>query len=205
MSLFSKAADSTGQPQPILEAPADHAFSPYSWSRDGQHLIISNLGSDSTEIGIVSMDGEPELEPLLAEPFRMSDPSLSPDGRWIVYRSREPGFSGIVVRPFPDVENGKALISRAEFVSDPLWSPDSREIFYLSDSRMMSVQVRTEPTFSHGAPEPLFRGVYQCCVGTSYDVSADGRFLMLKYTEEFASATFVQNWTEELTRLVPTE
>ena len=110
-------------------------------------------------------------------------------------------FAETVVRPFPDVENGKALISRSEFVSDPLWSPDGREIFYLSELRMMSVQVRTEPTFSHGTPEPLFGGLYQCCVGMSYDVAADGRFLMLKYTADFSTATFVQDWTEELKRL----
>ena len=68
---------------------------------------------------------------------------------------------------------------------------DGREIFYLSELRMMSVQVRTEPTFSHGTPEPLFGGLYQCCVGMSYDVAADGRFLMLKYTADFSTATFV--------------
>ena len=114
-------------------------------------------------------------------------------------------FSGITVRPFPDVENGRSLISREGFVGDPVWSPSGNEIFYRNGSRMMSVQVRTEPTFSYGAPESLFQGPYMCCTGVPYDVAADGRFLMLKYAEAVAPVIFVQNWTEELKRLVPTE
>ena len=203
-SLFSKAADSTGQSQRILEAPADHQFLPYAWSDSGRRLVINEQGDGNADVGVVSMDPEPALEPLLAEPFAEVEPSLSPDGRWIVYRSLEPGFSGIVVRPFPDVENGKWLISSEAFVEDPLWSPNGGEIFYISSGRMMSVRVRTQPAFSHDDPEPLFQGRYLCCIGVPYDVAADGRFLMLKRGGLFAPMIFVENWTEELKRVVPT-
>ena len=75
----------------------------------------------------------------------------------------------------------------------------------------------TEPTFSPGNPRPLFEGPYR--TGNSarpwpWDISSDGgRFLMIKEDssppDEEPSAPsqiiVVQNWTEELKRLVPTE
>ena len=78
---------------------------------------------------------------------------------------------------------------------------------------MMVVPVETEPTFSHGNPTLLFEGPYGSSTGfrfPSWDVSSDGqRLLMLKESPASARAThdtglvLVQNWFEELTRLVP--
>ena len=79
---------------------------------------------------------------------------------------------------------------------------------------MMAVSIDPVPTFKPGSPVALFRGPYH--VGGEfrrpYDVAPDGqRFLMLK---EAASANtpvgqpntvIVQNWFEELTRLVQTD
>ena len=69
---------------------------------------------------------------------------------------------------------------------------------------MMAVPVKLEPTFEPGMAVPLFdtnvAGTY------SYDVTADGRFLVNTISDEDSSTpiTVVVNWTEELKRLVPT-
>jgi len=74
---------------------------------------------------------------------------------------------------------------------------------------MMAVEITTQPSFSVGKPRMLFQGSYVTTLGTYpfYDVSSDGeRFLMLKPTERITSLTqivVVQNWFEELKRLVP--
>jgi hypothetical protein len=76
----------------------------------------------------------------------------------------------------------------------------------------MSVAVTTQPAFDAGRPRLLFEGPYLASVfplvGVAYDVSPDGqRFLMVKEVEQSPSATqivVVQNWFEELKRLVPT-
>ena len=77
---------------------------------------------------------------------------------------------------------------------------------------MMVVTVTTEPTLRVSRPEVLFEGRYmQDPNGAlNYDVSADGkRFLMLSEPEVAASppATLivVENWHEELKRLVPVD
>ena len=78
---------------------------------------------------------------------------------------------------------------------------------------MMVVTVTTEPTFRVSRPEVLFDGRYSRRAFLNYDVSSDGqRFVMISVRhdgdpEASASTTLVlvQNWFEELKRLMPTE
>jgi hypothetical protein len=82
---------------------------------------------------------------------------------------------------------------------------------------LMRVPVKTGSTFERGTPEKVFDAPYLertpgAPLGRMYDVSADGqRFLMIKETrgadEDPPSARIilVQNWFEELKRLVPTK
>ena len=80
---------------------------------------------------------------------------------------------------------------------------------------MLAVQMSFEPTISAGVAEVLFDGPYVPSVGGDrpYHLTPDGkRFLIVKaagQTDDIAPARtqiiLVQNWFEELTRLVPTE
>ena len=98
---------------------------------------------------------------------------------------------------------------------DPVWSRDGRELFYLNGTQMMAVDIETDPTFRPGTPTPLFDGGFVTGdIGRLpvYDVTADGqRFLMVQITASTdseavpASLIVVQNWFEELRRLVPVD
>jgi hypothetical protein len=80
---------------------------------------------------------------------------------------------------------------------------------------MMSVSVRTGATFSSAAPVKLFDASPYFIGGQvnpffGYDVSKDGRFLMIKpmggVTSEASTTTnieVVQNWFEDVKRLLP--
>ncbi len=63
----------------------------------------------------------------------------------------------------------------------------------------------------HGAPQALFQGRYDIHPLRNYDVARDGRFLMVKdaspvdRVSERQQLALVQNWFEELRRLVPTD
>ena len=59
--------------------------------------------------------------------------------------------------PKPDV---KYLVSDEKGGAQPVWSPDGRELFYLSGDKMMVAAVQTEPSFSVGKPRLLFEGSY---------------------------------------------
>ena len=78
---------------------------------------------------------------------------------------------------------------------------------------MMVVTVTTEPTVRVSRPEVLFEGQYgPAGLVLNYDVSADGqRFVMIADEQEGdgeaapsnATLILVENWFEELKRLVP--
>jgi serine/threonine-protein kinase len=180
------------------------------------------LAPFSTDIGMLSMEGNRERTPLLQEKHFELQPQVSPDGRWMAYQSDESGRGEIYVRPFPEVNKGRWQVS-THGGNSPLWSPDGRELFYRSNDATMAVAVETDPTFNPGNPEVLFRGNYFSgnilqIVMTHWDIHPDGeRFLMIKPqgaagedsapgdapAQVFRNIHVVLNWFEELKELAP--
>ena len=205
--LYQMAADGTGEVKQLTETT--ESLYPSSISPDGK-LLVYRVGATAFDLGLLSLEGEGAPEPLLDSEFGERNGEISPDGRWLAYQSDESGEDRIYVKPFPDVDRGRHLIS-AGGGSEPLWSPDGTELFYRSGDRLMAVPVRTEPAFEAGSPEVLFTGSYAFQIGRDYDISPDGqRFLMIKLAEttegrERSHVVLVQNWFEELKRLVPVD
>ena len=168
--------------------------------------------ADGSFQGVLTVEGEPNSDVLLDAEFGEQRPAVSPDGRWLAYESNESGPFEIYVRPFPNVDDGKWPIS-TDGGREPQWSPDGRELFYLAPGNLMVAQIETDPTFSWSTPESVFSRsgyVTQLTTAHRYDISPDGRFLMLKPPtaetidgEGSPELIFVQNWFEELKRLVP--
>ena len=72
---------------------------------------------------------------------------------------------------------------------------------------MMAVKIETQPEFRPQPPEVLFEESYLRQNRPSYDVAADGRFLMIKGFDSDSDLNQIHvilNWFEELKRLVPT-
>jgi len=199
-NLFWKAADGTGQVERLTTSPNNQ--SAYSFSPDGKRLVFSDFAT--RDLQVLSMEGERTSQPLFQSQFAENDGMISPDGHWITYESNESGRRQIYVRPFPNVEEGKWQISR-DGGDTPVWGPNGRELFYRNGEAMMVVGIKTEPTFTAGSPVVLFTGRYTDPSGVNYDISPDGqRFLMIKQEEGPGQINVVQNWFEELRRLVPT-
>ncbi len=218
LGVYWKAADGTGQDEP-LNAKLDRTFNPFSLSSDGKILAGQETQDSQTfDIGILSMEGDHERQPLLQQPYLELQPKISPDGRWIAYASTESGRHEIYVRSFPDVNKGRWQVSTSGGDS-PLWSPDGRELFFRSNDAAMAVSVTTEPSFNIvGTPKMLFRGTYVSALpgpdGTPWDIHPDGkRFLMMKPPVSTGAApaaaagpqkiNIVLNWFEELKQRVP--
>jgi hypothetical protein len=75
---------------------------------------------------------------------------------------------------------------------------------------MRAVAVTTAPTFVASKPRRLFEGRYgAAAVVRPYDVSPDGRFLMVTQKDRapvfVSQMILVQNWLEELKARVPTK
>jgi hypothetical protein len=89
---------------------------------------------------------------------------------------------------------------------EPVWSRNGRELFYRSGSRLLAVSVQAGQEFQFSKPTVLFDGQFEFTRAgnqpPSYDVAADGRFLLLKLPAAVESQpiTVVVNWAAELER-----
>ena len=212
LGLFQKPADTPGDAERLVTRGNNTGFvQPTSWADEGRTLVFWEVEASSGDIGLISMEGDRATEPLLATEFSEAAPAVSPDGGWIAYNSNETGQREVYVQRFPTL-GGKQTIS-TDGGRQPLWSPDGRELFYRAPGGMMRVPVETEQTFTAGTPEVLFETQYYTFLGTrTYDIHPDGhRFLMVKdaaRTDESGTPAqsqivLVENWYEELKRLVP--
>jgi serine/threonine-protein kinase len=209
--LLWKAADGTGEVEALAENPG---HKPQAFSPDGTALVFQDQDTTSPgyDLGVLSLEGERISTLLLEDEFTLFNAALSPDGRWMAYSSDESGQREVYVRPFPDVNGGRWQVSSGGGLW-PLWNPDGRELFYVGSEGMMAVPIETEPTFTQGTVSLLFdlSPYPRPRRNRRIDISPEGdRFLMLKAgggldeTAETTSIIVVQNWFEELKRLVPT-
>ena len=93
-----------------------------------------------------------------------------------------------------------------------MWSRAGRELFYQAGQSFWAVPVETEGNFGHETTElPIRKASFFQSAGLTYDVSPNSEhFLMVKLsatTEEGSQSdvVIVENWFEELKRLVPTD
>ena len=177
----------------------DSFATPYDASSDGRNVIFTRTRS-SLDIGVVGTHPGDTPQILLSSEHEERNPAFSPDGRWFVYSSSEPGQYEIFVRRLPTTDERWAISSGGGLLA--MWSRDGKEIFYVGlDGRMMVVPVSTAGgTFTSGAPQPLFQtSVRLNSASRQYAVSADGqRFLMVKPTRDFDSELFrvLLNWKQ---------
>jgi Tol biopolymer transport system component len=186
----------------LASKPSTGAFlHPYAWS---QNLLACTVLGDLTkeDIWVVDTDGEQKPKPVLSTEHREYNPTFSPDGRWLAYVSDESGQSEIYLREYPNVRNRWPVTTRG--ATNPVWSRDGRELYYISDSNMMAVKVTSEPVFPIGKPHQLFELPNMIVsrgrrLVRNYDVSDDGRFLMVKRCDDAKDQLIVvHNWFEEL-------
>jgi len=132
-------------------------------------------------------------------------------GRWLAYESSESGREEIYVRPFPDANSGRWQLSTGGGDA-PLWARSGKELFYRApDGAVLGVvvEVTGRTNFRASTPAKLVEGRYLASAGRMYDVSPNGqRFLMIKRVATDTTSVpreivVVQNWLEELKRLVP--
>ena len=211
-SIFARPSDGTGTVQQLTHGTV--AQFPSTVTPDGSALIYREHASttDGTmaDLLIVPLRGERRPRPLVRTPFAEVNAEVSPDGRWLAYQSNESGRDEIFVRPFPNVDAGKWLVSTSGG-TQPLWSRDGRELFFESAGGLMRVALRAGAAFAVDTPTRLIDGPPSYGTrGRMYDVSPDGkRFLMIKAVAGEDGAppparlVLVQNWFEDLKRLVP--
>ena len=207
--VFEQRADGLGTPRQITSGIPSF---PFAATRDGSLVIVREYPPDGGwDIGQVPMQ-KPEAR-LTVERTKAveGNPALSPDGRWLAYQSNKTGRNEIYVRPFPVSGQGEIAIT-AEGATRPVWARDGSELYYWTAGRrsvaIKATRVTRGPPSAWGAPTVVVEGPYVTAgFDTDYDIW-NGRFLLMKDHAESASRAtrdivVVQNWHEDVRRLVP--
>ena len=124
--------------------------------------------------------------------------SLSPDGRWLAYTSESTGRTEIWVRPFPGP--GPAVRVSSNGGTEPVWARNGKELYYIEGGGLMAVAVDAGATFNFKPAMRLFESAYgRSDQAPSYDVTPDGRFVMIKSDNSGQKPiSVILNWQERL-------
>jgi serine/threonine-protein kinase len=212
--LFWQRADGSGSAERLTTPEKGVAQVADSASRTENVITVSD---SSGAIWVLSLDDR-KLKLLIPKPpiGAVFDAVFSPDGHWLAYNSvtEKNGGPQIYLQRFPPTES-PYKVTRTGANVFPLWSPDGKEIFYLSAegaiARINSVDVRTQPSVEFGKPVSLPIEVTNPRGGRrSYDIFPNGSQFIATLTQDEAQSgdrpsqiNTVQNWFSELKKLVP--
>jgi Tol biopolymer transport system component len=180
-----KAADGSGSEEELFVTDSHRHLG--GWA-DGRTLLTDTATPNGSDLRTVTVGEKGSDTVYLETTFSEQHPWLSPDARWVAYTSNQSGRSEVYVQAFPG-SSGRSQVS-TDGGTEPVWARSGRELFYRVGDRMMAVAVESRSTFKAAAPRVLFTGRYASVAWgeANYDVSPDGRFLMLRSEAELQRA-----------------
>ena len=196
--VYRRAADGTGKEELLFRYTPGAFVGLSDISPDGKFLVCDSGGVILlVPLGVSDLAARQPVD-YMRDEFQNGTGRLSPDGRFIAYRSDEakPERFEIYVRPFaadkPPLDDKKWQVSKdgvfgtSIFFDTPMlhWRGDGKEIFFrgqeldTNDLVMMAAEVETAPAFRVRAPKVLFRlpGPVEGSLGA---VSRDGQRFVL--------------------------
>jgi eukaryotic-like serine/threonine-protein kinase len=197
--MFRRPADASGDEESVFAVGRD--VSPADLSPDGKTVLMS----ESAEEQNFSIWALPLAEP--RKPRKIIEDghyaaSFSPDGRYVVYDSRESGQSQVYVVPFGDRKGRWQVSSTSGAI--PRWSKDGKEIDYVESANgvfsIVAVPVKEQgDQLQFGSPQTLV-GNMNAATFPTFDVSPDGKKILLPRLSQQGnqSVTLVTNFTEGL-------
>ena len=187
VGIYQRAADGSTAEELVLNAAEQRTAFPADWSADGRFLLYWSRGAKTrVDTWLLPLSGDRKPIPLLASEYEETGSQLSPDARWVAYRSDVSGTYEIYLQSVnADGTPGQQKIRVTENGgTQPRFRGDGRELFYLAnDGKMMAVALEREgETLRTSAPRALFQtNILPAGAAASfeYDVTADGqRFLI---------------------------
>ncbi len=206
--LFRQRADGAGTPMQITTGSLKQVYASggeYPGSVLSETSVLYAVtGTDSD--GIKRLDLTTGESQMLVPGGR--GPRLSPNGRWLAYRTSESGISEIYVSPYPDVSAARWQISTGGS-SMPRWSRDGTELYYRglgsNRSHVYVLKVGAAGTLEGVRPQVLVDVPDSGTNGLEeFDVARDGRFLVLKRVPQRPPIPhLIVNWFDVVKQTVP--
>jgi Tol biopolymer transport system component/tRNA A-37 threonylcarbamoyl transferase component Bud32 len=213
-----RRADGTDSPRTICELPVDEKVAiPAGELIDGKHLVVAGGRSQpegSVKLLVLSVDGTDKPVQLLEGLSYQVLPRISPDGKCLLYGQVEDGTSELVLRSIswsagqerPKAGGERAVVQIGGFVQAS-WSPDGRKIVYAErNSRLLEVDVTTEPTVSVSPPHELAKLDPTEMETSPVSLPGTDELVFVQDSSEESRITQVNvvlNWYEELQSRIP--
>ena len=201
LNLFWRAVDGSDEEVRLTTSPNRQRAG--SFSPDGRTLAYVDWDPiRNADIWLVPTTGDRTPRPFLQTPASEGSPHFSPDGQWLAYTSNASGQFEVYIAPLANPAAATQVSSAGG--SDPRWSGNGKELFYMGSDGMMvkSIELGARPVI--GAAQTLFATRPYLSAG---DLARDtGRFLMVKDNGQEAAgkAVFlVMHWFDELKSKVP--
>ncbi|MBI3693954.1 MAG: PQQ-binding-like beta-propeller repeat protein [Acidobacteria bacterium] len=190
--LYVKSIDPEG-PETAMVATEQPEF-PRHWSPDGRGITFTRAGTAARGLFLVSVEDRKVTDVLVKPPAWYDGARFSPNGKYLAYVSNAAGpweaYVAGLENPAQAWKVSRELsMGWAGGGGQPRWRADGKELFYvMGNDTMMSVEVSTSGTFTHGAPKRLFarpgmKGNFpeEAPWLARYDVTADGqRFVFVR-------------------------
>src|SRR5581483_6143455 len=182
-----------GGPQTPVTKPGD-LQSPSDWLSDGRILYGDDSPQTSEDI-LIANPATRTSEVWLQTPASEGDARVSPDGKWVVYTSRDTDRAEIYVTSL-DHRAPRSGVSTNGGVH-AAWSADGKEIYFQHQKELWAAKVKIQgDTIDTEAPQKFFTSPAGI---EAFDVAPDGRILVdaPQITPQTSPMRVITGWKEE--------
>jgi Tol biopolymer transport system component len=160
--IYRKPSTGSGAEEPLYQ----HAGGPIvltDWSLDGRMLSFYAADLSGGILYLLPVDGERRPVEITRSTSQIVAARLSPDSRFLAYRSDETGRNEIFVRALPPAGSTEAVVGKWQVSNEGglgmvWWRRDGQELYFMGPERaVMVVQVKAGQDFEFSRPRTLFK------------------------------------------------
>jgi len=193
--LYRIPADQSGLPA-RLTGSARYVYEGVLNPRQDTLLYRANNKATGRDIMLLPIGGTPV--PFAASDSNEYSPTISPDGRLVLFASEESGRVEVYLRPLGG--GGRVQVS-SHGGNEPRWGPGGREAYYWMHDTLFAVPITRTPHPAAGARRAVLSGKYvREAVHANYDIAPEGNtFVMIRQASGNTTAvTVLLNWFQTL-------
>lgn len=208
--VFQKPLDLSSPPVMLFEMDSAIYIRIQNLSSDGRYLPLT-VTLTGWDIGYFDMiNGKVEMLEYYNSEADEDQPAISPDGKWVAYRSDYSGQAAIYVAPFPGPgQPTRVTLGRTNNdISFPVWAPDMTALYYVTmspDYELWRINIQiSENDFSFKPAQSILSDFKRVGLFGRFAIHPSGdRFLMLQDesgTEDTIEPRIkvIVNWEQEL-------